>query len=154
MHASQHFRDAPRLRGAAAPVVGRFGVEDFADRSDAGVAEVGFEAVEKMESAVVVAGMHFQPGIDERSDEPGPHRSLVVRRIARPQIAVVRRLVVGMVLGQRPQAEGREQLVSHDLDDTLPSRFVEDRIIERDREDLVRPEGGIVGIDDIVEMLT
>ena len=41
------------------------------------------------------SGMHLQPGVDERADQPGPDRPLVIGGVARAQVAVVLRLVVG-----------------------------------------------------------
>ena len=36
------------------------------------------EGVEELEDGLVVAGMDAHPRIDERTDEPGPDRALVV----------------------------------------------------------------------------
>ena len=36
--------------------------------------------------------VHLQPRVDERADQPRPHRALVIRGVARAQIAVVRAL--------------------------------------------------------------
>src|SRR5436305_8258517 len=49
--APQHLRNGPGLSGAAAGDVGGLGVEDFADRADAGVGERAAEAVDEAERA-------------------------------------------------------------------------------------------------------
>ena len=36
-------------------------------------------------------GRPVEPRVDERADEPRPHRALMIGRVSRPQIAVVRR---------------------------------------------------------------
>ena len=55
------------------------------------------------------SGCVLHPRVDERADQPGPDRALVVGAVARAQIAVVRRLVVGMSGIERAQADRREQ---------------------------------------------
>ena len=45
--AAQHFRDAPRLRHAAARRVGLLGIEDLADRPDTRFVEMRQEPVEE-----------------------------------------------------------------------------------------------------------
>ena len=77
------------MSGAAARVVGGLGIEDLADRSDAGLSEMRFEAVEKSQCAGGVGRMHFEPGVNERPDEPGPDSSLMVCGVARAKIARV-----------------------------------------------------------------
>ena len=57
-----------------------------------------------------VVGMHLEPGVDEGADQPAPHRALVIGRVARAQVAVVARLVVGVAGRERAQADRREQL--------------------------------------------
>src|SRR2546428_18887 len=94
MKTPQHLRHAPRLRCAAARLVGRLGIEDFADRSDAGFSEMRFEAVQESQCAGGVGRMYFEPGVDERSDQPGPDSSLMVCGVARAKIAVVRWFVI------------------------------------------------------------
>ena len=84
-----------------------------------------------------------------------PDRALVIRGVARAQIAVVVRLVVRMARRQRPQADRRQQPLAHDLHHRLPARAVEHRMVERDREQLVRPARRIVAVlavDDVVEI--
>ena len=94
---TKNLRHAPCLRGAAPRVVGRFGVEDLADRADAGVGEERSEALDEAESACIVAGVHFQPGVEERSDEPGPDRTLMIGGVACAKIAVICRLLGRMI---------------------------------------------------------
>ena len=57
--------------------------------------------------------MHLEPGVDERADQPGPHRALVIGRVARAQVAVVVRLVVGIARRERAQADRRQQAFAH-----------------------------------------
>src|SRR6185436_9136664 len=74
----QHLGDAPGLRDAAARHVGRLGVEDLADRSHAAIAEMPIEAAEQAARAGAILRVRLQPGVDERSDQPRPHRALVI----------------------------------------------------------------------------
>ena len=54
------------------------------------------EPAEAFARAGKVAGIHAQVRVDIRTDEPRPDGSLVIRRIARPEIAVVLRLVIAV----------------------------------------------------------
>src|ERR1019366_7579749 len=90
----QHLGHAPRLRHAAARIERRLGVEDFADRADAGGSQLGAETVEEGECACGIARVHFQPGIDEGADQPGPDRALVIGGVAGAEVAIVRFLVI------------------------------------------------------------
>src|SRR5262252_9766319 len=107
--APQNLRDAPGLSHAAARRVMALGVEDLADRTDTGLAEALLETVKKSARAPVLAGIHSEPGVDERPDQPCPDRPLVISRVARAQIAVVRRPVIGMAWRERAQTERRQQ---------------------------------------------
>ena len=92
--APQDFGHAPGLRDASARCEGRFGVENFADGSDASLSQMRLEAVQEFAGAFQIAGMNFEPGIDERPDQPGPHRPLMIGGVAGAEVAVVLRLVV------------------------------------------------------------
>src|SRR6185437_7167604 len=87
--AAKHLRHAPRLRDAAAWCVRRRGVEDLADRAEAERAERVDAALEKAPRAGAVVGMHLEPGVDPRPDQPRPHGALMVRRVAGAQVAEV-----------------------------------------------------------------
>ena len=63
----------------------------------------------KRRAACAVVRMDAEPGVDERPDQPGPDRSLVIGGVAGPQVAEVLRLVIGMARRQRPQADRRQQ---------------------------------------------
>src|SRR5207237_8059048 len=99
--AAQYLGLAPGLRYAAARRQGRFGVEDFADRTDACLCDHGCEAGEKAARLLALVGMHLEPGIDERSDQPGPDRALVISGVARAQIAKIAGLEIGLVRRER-----------------------------------------------------
>src|ERR1700733_11993366 len=81
--APQHLGDAPGLGDASAWGERRLRVEHFADGSDAGVSQMRREAVQKLPRVLQIAGMDLEPRIDERSNQPGPHGSLMVRGVAR-----------------------------------------------------------------------
>src|ERR1043165_8126465 len=87
--AAENLGNAPRLCDAAARRERAFRIAAFADRSHARFTEVILEALQEASRAFAVFGMNANPGIDERPDQPAPHRSLMVGRIARPQSAPV-----------------------------------------------------------------
>src|SRR5437870_370401 len=78
----QYFCDAPCLRDTSAREEGIVGIEDFADRSDAGLGEVRGKAIQEFASAREIIRVNAQPCIDERTDQPCPNRALVIGRIA------------------------------------------------------------------------
>src|SRR5271165_457321 len=92
--APQNLGDAPGLRDAAARRKGRLGVENFADGPNASVSQVWLKTIQELASACQIAAVNLKPGINERSDQPGPHRALMVGGIARAKVAVVLWLVV------------------------------------------------------------
>src|SRR5437763_14821070 len=119
-------------------------VEHFADCAQAVLIHPLGKTLEKFSRGGVFARMDFEPRVDERPDEPGPHSSLVIRTVARTQIAGVNRFVIRMLRRERTQADRREQLFLGYIYDGSPPRLVENRMIERDRKQLVRPAGGII----------
>src|SRR5262245_39237232 len=92
--ASQELRHAPGLGTAAPRRKGHFGIEDFADRPETRLVQMSRQSIEKPSRGRHVVRIGFDPGIDKWTDEPGPYGPLMIGRVARPQIAVVRRLVV------------------------------------------------------------
>src|SRR4029453_10525776 len=79
---AQRLGHAPRLRDAA-PRRERLGrVEHFPYRSDARLVHVRQEPVERAMNSGHIVWMDLQPRVDERTDEPSPHRALVIRGIA------------------------------------------------------------------------
>src|SRR5204862_416067 len=150
-----YFSDAPGLSDAAARRERRPGIEDFADRTDAGFGDDGFKAGEETARPLRFVRVDLEPGVDERPDQPGPHRALVIGGIAGAQIAEIARLEIGFVWRQRAQSDRRQQLGLDRIDDFRPTLFVEHRTRQRNREDLVRPERCIItvlAVDDVVEI--
>ena len=110
--AAQHLRHAPGLRDAAAGRVRSFGVEDLADRAEPESLERRDAAVEKAPRAGAIVGMQLEPRVDPRTDQPPPDRSLVIRGVARAQIAEIALLVVGLARRERPKPDRRQQSLS------------------------------------------
>src|SRR4051812_45556142 len=142
--AAQHFRHAPGLRDATPGMVRLAGVKYFADRADAIFVHAFGKSLQELAGLPVLAGMDLEPGIDERPDQPRPDRSLVVGAIARPQVAGIKRFVIRMFRRERTKTDRRDQLLFRDIDHRFPARRFEHRMVERDREQLVRPAGWIV----------
>src|SRR6266571_9514253 len=85
--APQHFSDAPRLRDATAGQVRFVRIKNFADCAKSIIAQVDRESFEKFTGASLVVRVNFQPGVDERSDQPCPDRALVISAVARAEVA-------------------------------------------------------------------
>ena len=111
----------------------------------------------KFPCAGAIVRIHLQPGIDKRPDQPRPDSALMIRGIARSQVAVVAGLVIGMSGRQRPQSVGRQQTLLRDRDHALPAGRVEHRMLQRDRKQLVwaasRIIAAVFGIDNVVQIL-
>src|SRR5581483_7678825 len=136
-HRPQHLGHAPRLRDAAARRIRRFRIEDLADRSDARIVEVLDESRQHLLRPVDVVRIHLQPRVDEWTDQPGPHRALVIRRVATPEIAEVLRFEFGIAWCQRPESYRRQQPLADHIHHRLPMRLIEDRVVQRNGEHLV-----------------
>ena len=114
------------------------------------------EAVEQPPRAGAVVGMHLQPGVDERADQPGPDGALVIGGVARAQVAVVARLVVAdgrarASAGRPASAAARARRRSTGSQRARSSTGWSSEI----GEDLVRPAGRVVAVlavDDVVEV--
>src|SRR5450631_4573232 len=87
--------DAPGLRDAAPRIERRLRVEDLADGPEAGLGELLLETLEEPVGAGAIVGKGLEPSVDERADQPAPHRPLVICGVACAQISVIAGLVVG-----------------------------------------------------------
>ena len=104
------------------------------------------QAVEQAAGAGGVVRVHLEPGVDVRADQPRPDGALMVGGVARPQVAVVAGLVIGVARRQRPQADRRQQPLANDVEHRRPPLGVEDRVGQGDGEDLVRPASRVVAV--------
>src|SRR5262245_49541528 len=84
---AQDLRYAPGLSDATTGPVWFFGIEDLADRADAGFVQMRNDWFQPAAPRSGAVRMQFHPCIQERTDEPSPHRSLVISRVARAQVA-------------------------------------------------------------------
>ncbi len=76
-------------------------VEHFTDRADSGIVQMFRKTLEEFARGRSIVRMHFQPGIDERADQPRPNRSLMVSAVARTEVAAVNRFVFRIVRRER-----------------------------------------------------
>src|SRR5258706_4476623 len=88
-----------------------------------------------------VVAVHVEPGVDEGADEPRPDRALMIGAIALCDATFATRLVGGIALRKRAQAQRREEFALDGRDDR-PRPFVVDQRGRQTayREDLVRPQ--------------
>src|SRR5262249_23677218 len=149
----------PRLGYAAARGERRVGVEDLANRSNAGVIEMRSKSSDGLHRACAVVWKDSQPGIDERPNQPGPDRTLMVRRVARTSIAVVTRLEFRVSRRERTKAHRRQQPISHRFDNWLPAFRRQHRVWQGNGENLIRPALGVnaagtsfFGVDDVIKI--
>src|SRR6266513_2348920 len=103
------------------------------------------EEFKKFTGASFIVRVNFQPGVDERANQPRPDRALMVSAVPRTQIAGINRLVFRIIGRKRPQSEWGEQFVLDDIDNGPPAFLIEHRMIERDGKDLIWTARNIVG---------
>src|SRR5665213_2682737 len=142
--AAKNFSHAPRLRNARSRRMRLFGVEYLADRPDARLAQMRLEGGKKTLRLIAPFRIHSQPGIYKRSYEPRPHRTLVVGGIARAEIAVVFRLIIGIFRRKRPQAHRSQQFSLYRSEYGFPALSRQHGMGQGDREDLIGTAGGVV----------
>src|SRR4029450_1933013 len=155
LQASEHLGDAPILSDTPSRRVWLERVEDLADAADAAFAQMSAKAGKELERVFTHVRMHAKPRIEVRADQPRPHSALMVRGVASAQITEILSFEVRMTGIEGPEAVSREQASSDGIDDRRPTCFVEDRMAERKREDLVGTARRIVArlaIDDVVQI--
>src|SRR6186713_464346 len=75
------------------------------------------EAFARDASSARRVAAHAQPGFDERAEQPGPGRALVIRVIALGRPAAVMAGVPRLEARERAQTERRQELALDALDD-------------------------------------
>ena len=79
---SQDFRDTPGLSDAAPCHMRLARIKNFADRSNAVVAQMDRESFKKFARSRAIVRMHFEPRVNKWANEPGPNRALVICAVA------------------------------------------------------------------------
>src|SRR5256714_6243189 len=97
---AQDLSHAPRLRDASTRCVRWLGIENLCNRADPKLWKMRHQPLQKLSRARPVVRVQLQPRINPGPDEPGPHCALMIGGVARPEIAAVSRLEVGVTRGQ------------------------------------------------------
>ena len=74
--------------------------------------------------------MHFEPGVNERTDKPGPDRALMIRAVARSQVTAVNWFVIGIIGRERAESNWRDQFFFGHFHDRSPALRIQYRMIE------------------------
>src|SRR5262249_7699245 len=127
----QRLPHRPGLEGAAARRVGRVAVRDLRNVPEARRVEVGQQRREKARSSLSLgrdrATPAAYPRLDERAEEPGPDRALVIRRVAFTHAALVTPDVARLAGRERAQPDRRPEPRLHRGDHLPRRRAVEQR---------------------------
>src|SRR5207253_8931348 len=83
------------------------GIEHFTNRSDTGVVQMFRKTFEKFASSRAIVRMHFELGVNERTDKPGPDCALMIRVVARSQVTAVNWFVIGIIGRERAEYNWR-----------------------------------------------
>ena len=119
--AAQHLGDAPRLRDAAAGPVRVEGSKISLIVPMHASSRCGMKPSRKRRAPDAVVRMHLEPCVDERADQPCPHRALVIGRVARAQVAEVRGLKSGWSGDSERSPPGSGDVSRATLDAPRPS---------------------------------
>src|SRR5258706_12089051 len=149
MPGAQGLGDAPGLGTAAARGMRRIAVEDFTDCSDTGLSKVCGDAAEEGERVRRVA---INPLVCDckGTQQPAPHRALVVAGVALARAAAVVGNVGGVRRLERAQSERCQQQGGADIDyGALLVRFKQVGA-QRNGKQLVRAHAGMdpTSVDD------
>ena len=82
---AQNLSYAPGLSYASTGMIGRVAVEDLRDVTESGIGQMFFHGQEPLGSLPaggVGSAIHLHVRSNERSEQPGPYRPLVIRAIA------------------------------------------------------------------------
>ena len=102
---AQEFGQGPGLKRTAARRMWRAGIGDLRHMAESGVVEVLEQRREKALPGVLLrlrcSPSYPNPGFDEGTHEPGPHRTLVVDTVAIADAAFISRCLAGLFGCQR-----------------------------------------------------
>jgi len=114
-----------------------------------------FEGRDEPRGGARIVWERAPPCVDEGSEQPRPDGALMIRSVAAAQIAVVLRVVVDVPRAQSAQPERRQQLVVNHPQHRLPVAASENRMRQRERDDLIRAARRVVAIlavDDVEQV--
>src|SRR5579864_8667258 len=138
---SLDLRDAPGLRWTATRASRLVTVVDFGNRVQA--ADLGRLRLKNLDQASAISQRSLrrserrQIGIDERSEQPRPNRTLMVGAITLNRRALVAWPVVGIAWLERPETYRSQQLLLHDAHDCLLPIALQQAVRQADGEDLI-----------------
>src|ERR1700738_3928187 len=98
---AEDFGDAPGLRNTTHRPVRRLRLKDFADRPQSSIVKVRQEWLKQPPDQLRIT-LESKVGIEIRSHKPWPRHAHVVCGVARALIALIGRLITGVVGTQRP----------------------------------------------------
>src|SRR5262249_14779889 len=130
-HRANQLAEGPGLERTTTRRVGRIAVGDLGDVTEAGDAQVLEQRDEKTAARFRpvrrVVAVDPEPGIDERADEPGPHRALVIGAVALAHAALVAWAIRGIARRERPQAHRREEVALDGADHRFGTIALDER---------------------------
>src|SRR5205085_11593464 len=77
------------------------------------------------------------------TEKPSPNRAFMGRPCARAKTNRIDWLVIGSVRRQRTQPDRNDQFFFHDVNNRSPALRIENWMIERNCEELIRPAGNV-----------
>src|SRR5882672_11374540 len=148
---SQDFRHTPGLRKAAARFEWCIRIHDFTDLSDAALAQVRGNGAQEFQRRRCV-GMNPVVRARKGSEQPGPYRTLVIGPVAFAGSAAVAPDIAWIAWSKGAQAHGSPQFRCADGEDTLRSLAGQQRMRQRQGEDLVRTQTAVAAPAGVVDI--
>ena len=133
----------------------RIAVEDFADRTEAGVTQVAGQRRKQGKCGGRIA-VDAPMRAGQRTQQPAPRCALVIYGVAPFRAAGITTAIGGVARTQRAQAKRCPQLTQADIDDRAALRRGQQWVTEGNGKDLIRTQAGVIlsigRVDDVVEI--
>src|ERR1700682_5278348 len=100
---AEDFGDAPCLRNTAHRPIRRLGLEDLADGAQPSFEEMGHKWLKEPADHLPIA-LDAKMRVEIRSHQPGPRHPHVIGGVACALVALVGRLIAGIVRTEGPQS--------------------------------------------------
>src|SRR5712691_2424145 len=158
----QGFSHRPGLQRAPSWRVRRFAVRNLGDVTEARLVEMPKQRLQETDTGFAFGlgrvAPNTYPGLDERSEQPRPHRALMIGPVPLKHTPFVPRGIAGLPWCQRTQAKRGPEASLDRFHDAAGLVALEEREREpADGEDLVRAQGRVryaglmIAVDDIIE---
>src|SRR5918995_3760982 len=130
----ERFSNGPGLKRAPARSVRRVSIGDLRDVTQPALLEVRLQWIEKAFARLTPGtgrvSPHPEPGLHKRTEEPGPHRALMIAAIARADVSLITSHVARIARGHGSETDRSPEPRFHRLTHARGEPFVENGVRE------------------------